>query len=150
MFGIKIPSAVLADRLAMNAQRSTIYTGLRPFGTSIILAAYDHLKGLGLYMIEPSGACYEYYGCASGRGKQLARNEIEKTNFREMTMDQAIPLIAKILLKAQEEMKDKKQEIELSIIGDNTGNKHRILDRKYLDDLTAKALEEIENEQMEM
>lgn len=47
-------------------------------------------------------------------------------------------------------MKDKKQEIEISIIGDNTGFKHRILDRKFLDDLTAKALEEIENEQMEM
>lgn len=69
MFGIKIPSAVLADRIAMNAQRSTVYSAFRPFGTSVILAAHDHLKGLGLYMIEPSGACYEYYGCASGRGK---------------------------------------------------------------------------------
>ena len=53
-------------------------------------------------------------------------------------------------MKAQEEMKDKKQEIELSMIGEGTGYKHRILDRKFIDDLTAKALEEIENEQMEM
>ena len=51
-------------------------------------------------MIEPSGASYEYYGCASGRGKQLARNEIEKTNFNDMTVNEALPLIAKILLKA--------------------------------------------------
>lgn len=150
MFGIRIPNSVLADRLAMRAQMSTVYSSYRPFGTSLIFASHDHIKGLGLYMIEPSGLCYEYYGCASGRGKQLARNEIEKTNFREMTVDQAIPLIAKILLKAQEEMKDKKQEIELSILSESTGYKHKILDRKFLDDLSARALEEIENEQMEM
>ena len=150
MFGIKIPNSVLADRLAMRAQMSTVYSSYRPFGTSLIFASHDHLKGTALYMVEPSGSCYEYYGCASGRGKQLARNEIEKTNFREMTMDQAIPQIAKILLKAQEEMKEKKQEIEISILGETTGYKHKILDRKFLDDLTTRALEEIESEQMEM
>lgn len=87
---------------------STIYASQRPFGTSVALATYDHLKGLGLFMIEPSGSCYEYWGCASGRGKQLARNEIEKKNFKEMTVNDALPHIAKILLKAQEEMKEKK------------------------------------------
>lgn len=80
-------------------------------------------------MVEPSGASYEYYGCASGRGKQLARNEIEKTNFRELTVEQALPQIAKILLKAQEEMKEKKQELELSVLSEGTGYQHRILDR---------------------
>ncbi|CDW72662.1 proteasome subunit alpha type 3 [Stylonychia lemnae] len=150
MFGIKIPIQVLAERLAMRTQMNTIYNGIRPYGTSIILAGNDHIKGLGLYMIEPSGQCFEYYGCASGRGKQLARNEIEKVNFREMSVDEAIPLIAKILLKAQEEMKDKKQELEISIISDTTGYKHKILDRVFVDQLTLKAQEEIENEQMEM
>lgn len=150
MFGIKIPNSALAERLAMKVQMNTIYSSFRPFGSSLIIASHDHLKGLGLYMIEPSGAVYEYYGCASGRGKQLARNEIEKTNFREMTCEEAIPLIAKILLKAQEEMKDKKQEIELSILSESTGYKHKILDRAFIDTITARALEEIENEQMEM
>jgi 20S proteasome subunit alpha 7 len=108
MFGIKIPVSVLAEKLAMRAQMNTVYYGVRPYGTSVILAGHDSIKGLSLYMIEPSGTCFEYYGCASGRGKQLARNEIEKVNFRDMTVDEAIPLITKILLKAQEEMKDKK------------------------------------------
>lgn len=97
------------------------------------------MKGLKLYMIEPSGACYEYYGCASGRGKQLARNEIEKKNFREMTVSEAIPHIAKILLKSQEEMRDKKMELELGIISDETNYKYQILDRAYIDTLTATA-----------
>ena len=58
------------------------------------------MKKFGLYMVEPSGTVYEYYGCASGRGKQLARNEIEKKNYREITVQEALPQIAKILLKA--------------------------------------------------
>ena len=139
MFGIKMPGAVLAERLGLRVQMNTIYASQRPFGTSLALATYDHLKGLGLYMIEPSGSCYEYWGCASGRGKQLARNEIEKKNFRELTVDEALPHIAKILLKAQEEMKDKKQELELSIISDGTNYQHKILDRAFVDHLTHQA-----------
>ncbi len=129
---------------------STVYASYRPFGTSLILAGHDTLKGFGLYMIEPSGSSFEYYGCASGRGKQLARNEIEKTNFREMTVEAALPLVTKILLKAQEEMKEKKQEIELSILSEGTGYQHKILDRARVDHLTQVGQQEIENEQMEM
>ena len=150
MFGIKIPGSALADRLGMRAQMNTIYASQRPFGTSVILGTYDTIKGLGLFMIEPSGACFEYYGCASGRGKQLARNEIEKKNFREMTTDEALPHIAKILLKSQEEMKEKKMEIELSVISDATNYRHVLLDRQFVDALTNQANQDIENEQMEM
>jgi 20S proteasome subunit alpha 7 len=116
---------------------NTVYASQRPYGTSMVMAVHDNIKGAGLYMIEPSGSCYEYYGCASGRGKQLARNEIEKKNFREMTVTEALPHIAKILLKAQEEMKEKKQELEISILSDETGFTHRVLDRAFVDQLTA-------------
>jgi 20S proteasome subunit alpha 7 len=150
MFGIKIPGHVLAERLGMRAQMNTVYASQRPYGTSVALATHDSVKGFGLFMIEPSGACYEYYGCASGRGKQLARNEIEKKNFREMTVQEALPHIAKILLKSQEEMKEKKQELEISILSDETNYTHKVLDRAIVDQLTAQAAQEIENEQMEM
>ena len=40
-------------------------------------------------------------------------NEIEKTKFREMTVEEAIPKIAKILLKCQEEMKRQKKVLEI-------------------------------------
>jgi hypothetical protein len=46
-----------------------------------------------------------------------------------LTVEQALPLIAKILLKSQEEMKEKKQELELSVLSERTGFQHRILDR---------------------
>jgi 20S proteasome subunit alpha 7 len=150
MFGIRIPGNNLAERLGMRAQMNTVYASQRPYGSTLVLATHDSIKGLGLFMVEPSGSCYEYYGCASGRGRQLARNEIEKRNFREMTVNEALPLIAKILLKSQEEMKEKKQELELSIISDETGYKHKIIDRAVVDHLTAQAAKEIEDEQMEM
>jgi len=150
MFGIVIPGQVLADRLALRAQMSTIYASYRPFGTSLIIGTWTLGRGYGLYMVEPSGACYEYYGCASGRGKQLARNEIEKKNFRGMTVKDALPEIAKILLKAQEEMKEKKMELELSVITADRDQKHIIIDRAEVDRLTKEAEEQIENEAMEM
>ena len=82
-FGIKVPGSVLAERIAGVTQMNTVYSSQRPYGSSIIFAAHDHLKGATLWMCEPSGATYQYYACASGRGKQLCRNEIEKGNFRE-------------------------------------------------------------------
>ena len=42
----------------------------------------------------------------------MARNEIEKTKFSEMTVQEALPKIAKILIKCQDEVKDKKQELD--------------------------------------
>ena len=101
-------------------------------------------------MVEPSGSCFQYYGCASGRGKQLARNEIEKTKFKDMTVEEALPKIAVILLKSQEEMKDKKQELELSYISDKTNFKHKIMDREAVNALTEAAKRQIAGEDVEM
>ena len=150
MFGIRIPGSVLADRIAMRFQMSTIYSSYRPIGTSIIMGVHDKLKGFQLFMAEPSGACFQYHGCASGRGKQLARNEIEKTKFKDMTVEEALPKIAKILLKAQEEMKDKKQELELSYLSEASGFKHKIMDRASVEAMTEVALREIKGEDVEM
>ena len=69
MFGIRIPGSVLADRMAMRFQMSTIYSSYRPIGTSLIFANHDAMKGFQLYAVEPAGTCYQYYGCAQGRGK---------------------------------------------------------------------------------
>ena len=57
-----------------------------------------------------------------------------------------MPLFAKILLKSQDEMKEKKQELELSILSAETKWTHKILDRATTNNLTASALNEMENE----
>ena len=102
-------------------------------------------------MIEPSGQCFQYYGCASGRGKQLARNEIERGNFRDMTVEQAMPIFAKLMIKAQEEMKEKKQELEISVLRADNNPKlnwvHKILDRATTDKITADAQTAIDEDE---
>ena len=45
MFGIKIPGSAMSDRIAMQVQMKTIYANFRPFGTSMVLSGWDHLKG---------------------------------------------------------------------------------------------------------
>jgi 20S proteasome subunit alpha 7 len=99
-FGIRIPGKQLADRIAQQLQSKTIYNAFRPYGSSIIFATHDILTPFALWMCEPSGSCFQYYGCASGRGKQICRNEIERGNFTSMTCEEALPKFVKILLKA--------------------------------------------------
>ena len=57
-FGVKIPGAVLAERMALQFHQRTMYAGQRPLGSSMILATHDNMKGHALWMIEPSGQLY--------------------------------------------------------------------------------------------
>ena len=54
-FGIKIPGSVLADRMSLAFQMRTIYASYRPYGTSLVMATHDIMKGAQLWMVEPSG-----------------------------------------------------------------------------------------------
>jgi hypothetical protein len=61
-----------------------------------------------------------------------------------------MPKVAKMLLKAQDEAREKKQELELSVLSAETNWTSRIVDRRQADAITAQALGEIENEDEEM
>ena len=54
-------------------------------------------------------------------------------------MQEALPLVAKMLLKAQDEMREKKMEIELSVLCKDTNWSHKILDRATTDRMTVEA-----------
>lgn len=61
-----------------------------------------------------------------------------------MTVQQALPKVAKLLLQSQDEMKEKKQELELSVLSEANGWTHKILDRQTTDALCAAAEAEIQ------
>ena len=65
-------------------------------------------------------------------------------------MQEALPKVAKLLLKSQDEMKEKKQELELSVLCESNNWVNKILDRQTVDALCAAALDEIENEDEQM
>lgn len=50
----------------------------------MLLATYDK-NGPQLHLVDPSGTSHRYFGAAVGKGRQLARNEIEKLKLGEMT-----------------------------------------------------------------
>lgn len=57
-FDRPIPIKVLNDRISSFIHAYTLYSAVRPFGISIILASYSPETGPQMYMIEPSGSSY--------------------------------------------------------------------------------------------
>lgn len=110
------PVKVLADRLGLYCQAYTLYSSVRPFGLSTLIAGVDQAYGPSLYCIEPSGIywvcprtieqfwrsgtltadalfvlCRQgYRGCAIGKGRQLAKTEIEKLDLANLTCREAL------------------------------------------------------------
>lgn len=73
---------VLADRISGYVQAYTCYGSVRPFGISSLLAGVDK-TGPRLFCIEPSGVFYGYRATAVGKGKALAKTELEKVLAKE-------------------------------------------------------------------
>lgn len=81
----------LASRLSLYASAYTLYSSVRPFGISTIVGGIDEeTNEPQLYMIEPSGVFWGYHGCAIGKGRQLAKTEIEKLDLTTLTVKEAV------------------------------------------------------------
>ncbi|KJE97190.1 proteasome subunit alpha type-3 [Capsaspora owczarzaki ATCC 30864] len=126
-----IPSQVLSQRLAGFVQVYTLYGAVRPFGCTALVGSYDS-DGAHLHMIEPSGVCWGYHGCATGKGKQAAKTEIEKLNMSEMTCREAVFAIAKIIHSIHDEVKDKQFELEMSWVGAHSNGRHELVPKDLI------------------
>ena len=122
--GQRIPLKYLKDRVAMYMHAYTLYSALRPFGTSILMGAWDPIDGAQLYCLDPSGSNYGYFGCSIGKAKQAAKTEIEKIKFKDMSCKDLIKEAAKIIYIVHDEIKDKAFELELSWITEGTQGRH--------------------------
>lgn len=121
-YGEHIPGAVLCERVASYIHLFNLYWSLRPYGSTLLLATYD--KEPQLHVIDPSGSAYRYFGTAVGKGRQGARNEIEKLKLSEMTCREGVKAAAKILHQVHDE-DGKPFEIEMSWICDESDKKHQ-------------------------
>jgi len=148
-YGEVAPPRIVADRMAGYLHAHTCYWYLRVFGAAMLIAGYDdNKKTHELYMAEPSGECYRYYGVAIGKGQRAAKSEIEKYNFAEMTVEEALVPMAKILHTTHDEMKDKPFELEMSWLSEGTGWKHQPVPRDVVATADATAKAQIEEEEM--
>lgn len=94
-YDCNIPGPALADRVSLYLQAYTLYSSVRPFGSISILGAVDR-DGPHLYMMEPSGLYWGYRACAAGKGRQVARSELEKLDLDTMTTAQAVKEAARM------------------------------------------------------
>ncbi|KAF8592656.1 20S proteasome subunit [Ramaria rubella] len=133
----------VADRLGLYVQAYTLYSSVRPFGISSILAAVDK-DGPALYVIEPSGVFYGYNGAAVGKGRQLAKTELEKLKLMELTTREAVVEAARIIYLVHDDAKDKEFELEMSWIGDETAGRHLPVPNDLKEEAERKAKEAIE------
>eukprot|EP00745_Piridium_sociabile_P001569 TRINITY_DN109691_c0_g1_i1.p1 TRINITY_DN109691_c0_g1~~TRINITY_DN109691_c0_g1_i1.p1 ORF type:complete len:255 (+),score=67.93 TRINITY_DN109691_c0_g1_i1:132-896(+) len=125
-YGSAIPLKHLTDRVSGYVHAYTLHSAVRPFGTSMIVASYD-ADGPQMYLVEPSGVSWGYYGCAIGKAKQTAKTEIEKLKMKDMTMQELVKEVARIIYVVHDEVKDKSFELELSWVGDGTGGRHQLV-----------------------
>lgn len=148
-FKTPITTAGLAARMGGYLQAYTLYQSVRPFGITAIVGGFDsELEqpvdgevgsgpscGAGgkakdkkhggpfLYMIEPSGMYWGYYGAATGKGRQAAKAELEKLDLGGdgITLEQAVKEAARIIHTAHDDNKDKEYELEMSWISNHDG-----------------------------
>jgi len=133
-----VPGKVLVERVAGFVQAYTLYGHLRPFGVSLLLGTWDQ-DGPQMFMIEPSGLSYGYFGTAVGKGRQAAKGELEKLKLQEMSVVEAVKEVAKIIHQVHDDVKDKDFELELSWICEASGRMHEMVPKNVFDEAEAYA-----------
>ena len=94
-YGQPIKASVLADRVAQYMYLFTLYGGLRPFGSTVIIGG-KHLNEYKLFMLDPSGALFEYYSCTAGKGSQVCRTEIDKLKLEELSVRESVYYVCRM------------------------------------------------------
>lgn len=118
VYKVAIQTKALADRMGGYVQAHTLYSSVRPFALTALLAGVDAEDGPQLFMVEPSGQYWGYRAAAAGKGRQVARNELEKLDFETLSVDDAVKDAARIIYIAHEDSKDKDFEMEMGWIKD--------------------------------
>ncbi|PHH74412.1 hypothetical protein CDD82_4947 [Ophiocordyceps australis] len=164
-FKMPIPVSDLASRMGSYLQAYTMYGSVRPFGITGIIGGVDTSEetvvdgeigagpscGAGgkvpglthggpyLYMLEPSGLYWGYYGAATGKGRQAAKAELEKLDLPagNMTIHEAVKHAARIIYIASKDNKGKDFELEMtwvSLVNGPTKGRHVEVPKDLLDE----------------
>ncbi|RXK34959.1 20S proteasome subunit alpha 7 [Tremella mesenterica] len=131
---------ILSDRMSGYVQAHTCYGSSRPFGISTLLAGVDN-TGPRLFCIEPSGVYYGYHGAAVGKGKALAKTELEKVLAKEggVTCREGVMEVARIIHLVHDDNKDKEFELEMTWVCAESGGKHKAVPEDLLKEAEAAA-----------
>jgi len=150
LYGHKIVPSVLSNRLALYVHYFTTHGSLRPFGSTSLLAAYDEdIKEAQLYMIEPNGMMFRYFGCAAGKGANAAKTEVEKLLSKRgeagITCMEAIDECARIMHTIRDPSKDKPFELEMGWLYEGNGYTQELVPAEIVKAAETKAKSTLES-----
>lgn len=117
-FGCKISVSELVSRIASTFHQSHAFSTFRPYGCALLFGSKDHL-----YALEPNGQYFGYKACCFGKGSSLARAELQRTEWKELTVVDAVPAVAQIIKGLHESQSNKKWEIEMMWVCEASGGK---------------------------
>lgn len=122
-YGEKIGVEPLVKKISDYVQQYTQYGGVRPFGTSLLIAGIDDTD-VYLFETEPSGAFTGYKASCIGRGRETVMAIFEKEYQENMQKDDAIMLALKAMKQVSEDP-SLPMVVEIGII--TRGSNFRIL-----------------------
>ncbi len=101
MYDEPIDVEIMTKRIGDIKQLYTQHAGVRPFGVSIIFGGVDK-RGNKLFSTDPSGSYRGYKAVAVGIGRETVENILKAEYKEDLTLDSAIKLAVKCLVKALE------------------------------------------------
>lgn len=101
MYDEPIDIEVITKRIGDIKQLYTQHAGVRPFGVSIIFGGVDK-TGNRLLSTDPSGSYRGYKAVAVGIGRETVESILKAEYKEDLTLDSAIKLAVKCLVKALE------------------------------------------------
>ncbi|GBP79649.1 Proteasome subunit alpha type-3 [Eumeta japonica] len=126
-YSLPIPLKYLSERVSMYMHAYTLYSAVRPYGCSVVMGSWSKHDGPQMFMIDPSGVSFSYFGCAVGKAKQAAKTEIEKLKLADLPVKDLVKEAARIVYLVHDELKDKQFELELSWCSEGTGGRHELV-----------------------
>jgi proteasome alpha subunit len=129
----------VSKHLADICHQFTQYSGVRPYGVSLIIAGVDQ-NGESVYVTDPSGTYVQYSAVAIGAGADEVNSFLEESYADDMTLEGGAALaIAAVNLK--EDDRGSTQYINMAVITSESRNMRIIPDgeiAKYSDAASAR------------
>ena len=131
-----IPVEQLVSEMCDVKQGYTQFGGLRPFGVAFIYAGYDDPFGFQLYRSDPDGVYKGWKANAMGANKSTAESILNEQWKDNMSTQEGLDLIARVLLKAMDTAAPTSETLEVGILSRKNGKMHyRLLNSEEIDTL---------------
>jgi proteasome alpha subunit len=101
-YGEEISVKKLTRELSDTMQFFTQQAGARPYGVSLLIAGIDENQPQ-LFLVDPSGSFWGYWGIAIGNGGDMASRYLEKEYSHSLSLEELKILAVKTLIHVSKE-----------------------------------------------